>query len=111
MGYYTSFQLGVYDENKQEVIDNEKYEKLLADFKKVTDYDWLFDDSCKWYDQDEDTIKVSKMNPELYLFIRGEGEESGDIWARIYKAGKVVADWTVEISEPDFEELLENHSV
>lgn len=48
-----------------------------------------FDDSCKWYSHEKDMSIVSKEFPNHVLKLMGEGEESGDIWVKYFKDGKV----------------------
>lgn len=70
--------------NKPEYL-SEKVEHLI---EKQIGYN-PFEDSCKWYDSNEDMKKFSKKFPGTIFVLSGEGEESGDIWKKYYKAGKV----------------------
>lgn len=46
-------------------------------------------DSCKWYDHEEDLKRVSERFPTVLFTLSGEGEESGDIWRKYFKDGKM----------------------
>ena len=48
-----------------------------------------FEESCKWYEHDSNMRTVSKRYPETLFVLKGEGEESGDIWIKYYMNGKV----------------------
>lgn len=84
MGYYTSHNLdiigGHYD-ILAEIIEG------YSDTFYGLDTDGSPLDSVKWYSHEEDMRKVSKQYPELVFKLRGEGEESGDIWVEYYKNG------------------------
>lgn len=102
MGYYTSFKLS-YEirEPVDDVVENFKAREGLEDklFKTLEsdnfcNYSPLIDfvngnaDCCKWYEHDEDMVKLSKMFPGVLFTLRGEGEESGDLWVSYYLNGK-----------------------
>lgn len=96
MGYYTNYSLSY--ERSHLATSEEQYWKSLQEFlNKHSDY-WKMTwkevvkgnlDSRKWYDHDDDMIKLSKEHPELLFALKGEGEESGDIWKTYYLNGKM----------------------
>lgn len=45
-------------------------------------------ESCKWYEHETDMREMSKQFPNILFTMKGEGEESGDIWRRYYLNGK-----------------------
>ena len=50
-------------------------------------------------------ISISKKFPEVLFTLSGEGEESGDIWMKYFKNGKVQnANTKVTISHDPFDE-------
>lgn len=68
----------------QEYVNNEKI--LYAGTESLLD---VLGDSCKWYEHEEDMRRVSKVFPSVLFTLRGEGEESGDIWVKYFKDGKM----------------------
>lgn len=48
------------------------------------------DESTKWYEHDNDMIKISKKYPDLLFILTGVGEDfgEGDCWRKYYKNGK-----------------------
>lgn len=79
MGYYTRFDLS---DNRPEIIqalgEVSGYGEEIDNFSEL-----------KWYTCEADMIKVSKMFPDELITVHGEGEESGDIWSRYAKNGKI----------------------
>jgi len=81
MGYETRYDLSVTgvanaDEIRQQVID-------------VSGYEYVLEDGCKWYDHESDVRRVSAAHPDALFELSGEGEESGDIWIKYFKGGKM----------------------
>ena len=48
-----------------------------------------FDDRCKWHNHDSDMAFFSEKYPESLFILKGEGEESGDIWIKYFLNGKM----------------------
>lgn len=106
MGYYTYYNLSI--KNDDEVSIERQREAslyLLKDFgfspitekyhkerieKSLYPFDWISDDSMKWYDYERDMINLSKEFPEVIFVLYGEGEEREDIWRSFFKNGKCV---------------------
>jgi hypothetical protein len=102
MGYYTQYKLTVYepeDHGGLQVLEesddfngdfNDEFnESHAATIAGIADYKYLFEESCKWYDHEEDMIAYSKKHPNLVFKLHGEGEESGNIWNKWFVNGKV----------------------
>ena len=86
MGYYTRFEMRI------EGVDDIPEEVQAADFvfgyaltKSGEPYE-----NVKWYDHDTDMCKLSASFPDYTFVLHGEGEESGDIWRKKYRAGRII---------------------
>jgi len=98
MGYYTNFELRIYDAAdhaavcRHEVID--LIEPLVPDC--LMDYKFPYGhtvrdisenasshDSMKWYDHKKDLQVLSARWPEYVFVLDGEGEENQDIWREV----------------------------
>jgi hypothetical protein len=118
MGYCTNFSCTVKGklENKEKVAELEKAKKdaekltgklreiALAGIEKelkieksinvksvitsVVGYNPL-EDETKWYEHEEHMRKISLQYPDVIFELRGEGEESGDIWVKYFVNGKM----------------------
>ena len=100
MGYYTRFEL---EEVSGDINYNLDYE---VEISNATDYSHCFEDSIKWYDFEEDMKSFSKNHPNTIFCIKGEGEESGDIWKAYFKNGKMFKTKAVLVFEEFTEEKL-----
>jgi len=49
----------------------------------------LDDEPMKWYDHETDMIKYSLSKPDVLFVLDGDGEDSGDIWRKYFKNGKM----------------------
>ncbi len=85
MGYYTKYEVTISNiDDPNKVI--ESVERLGFDNCNLTDdrTTLYFYYDGKWYDWQEDCIRLSKAYPKILIEIEAEGEEYGDIWkARI----------------------------
>lgn len=77
MGYYTRFNISTNNDDIKEALN------------EISGYGDVESDHIKWYSCQEDMIKVSLMFPDKVIKVSGEGEDSGDIWTRYAKNGKV----------------------
>ena len=114
MGYYTKYTLFVKHDDldmQAEVLDAIQ-EELLYPFQctdgiEDPDGGWGLSagEACKWYEHHEDMVKLSKRYPTILFTLEGEGEESGDIWIKYFKNGKVQRA-NAQIVFPEFDESL-----
>lgn len=115
MGYMTRYDLEVEGSSYKEAVTGEDADgntitvfvtknvsltELTQELCRDVGSDYLFSDECKWYDHDDDMKKFSKKYPEFLFILSGEGEESGDIWRKYYKNGKVQVAEAVITYEP-----------
>lgn len=102
MGYYTRYELEVID-GSDDLIDEFREECDEANFALDEDGDSA--DSCKWYGHPIDLKRFSAKHPEALFLLRGEGEESGDIWREYYRNGRVQI-CKAKLVFPDFDAKL-----
>lgn len=83
MGYYTRYRLE-YDEK---LLPDNEVDNLIDIIDELPIHD--YSDSCKWYEHEEEMVSISEQFPTILFILSGEGEESGDIWRKYFKNGKV----------------------
>lgn len=45
--------------------------------------------TIKWYEHEKDILAISRRFPKILFILEGEGEDSGDIWKKYFKNGKI----------------------
>ena len=87
MGYYTNYTLTVEEYNP--AVIQEMEHTIIDEWGMDREYEcnWYVNET-KWYDHDDDMLRLSLMFPEHVFDLYGEGEESGDMWHTYYKNGK-----------------------
>lgn len=105
MGYYTQYELEVKD---LETMTDDGC-GIIEKFRESCDYAKLAlnesgntEESCKWYDHDDDLINLSKEHPDKLFILSGLGEDSGDIWRKYFVNGKIQEE-KAEIKIADFD--------
>lgn len=102
MGYNTSYNLTLRNEGDRfyAIVEALKEKEVvgyaLDDFLETYD-------SVKWYDHEQDMKEVSKQFPDIIFELHGEGEDTGDIWDKYFKNGKIQV-CRAEIVIPPFDE-------
>lgn len=82
MGYATWYEVKVTPGSKeirQAIIDDDNLAYAIGPDS----------DSCKWYDHEKDMRAFSERFPDVLFELNGEGEESGDIWRKYFRNGKM----------------------
>jgi hypothetical protein len=96
MGYYTNYSLE-YEilEETEEGKTSSTEERLVEEMNSedACQYGSLMlfvreGVDCKWYEHDEEMKPLSAKFPTVLFTLKGEGEESGDLWVKYYLAGK-----------------------
>ena len=113
MGYYTRYSMEIQDiDNKG--YDSYKIAKYMLDKLKESGRFYAFeyelkdfvgnedtvprtrcelsldgDDECKWYDNEDDMLLLSKEFPDVLFKLHGEGEDNEDIWDKYFMNGKM----------------------
>ena len=95
MGYNTRYTLKwdvsksaktTWDEISEEIALRQE---VNPDFFYAVDSVGGGNDACKWYEHEEEVAQFSKIYPDVLFELHGEGEESGDIWKKYFKNGKI----------------------
>ena len=86
MGYNTAYKLSV-DEGKEHLIP--KLREVVEEADYALDEEGGTESTCKWYDHENDLKGFSKICAGTLFTLHGEGEESGDIWVKYFKDGKM----------------------
>lgn len=102
MGYYTSYELEIIEGDKS-VIKELREENSNAKYSFCDNGDP--ESTTKWYDHNEDMVEFSLKHKDVLFKLTGEGEESGDIWVKYYKNGKM-QHCQAKIVIPEYDELL-----
>jgi len=94
MGYYTNYTMQVSDKGDEiEDYITERRDRDDDFFYALSCYDvdgyWQSEEPAKWYDHQKEVAELSKKFPYVLFTLHGEGEESGDIWIKYFKNGKV----------------------
>lgn len=116
MGYYTTFKL-----NAAEFKDRDQAEFFEFKLVKETEYTGWDTQSypvgekgyevsatlseVKWYDHEEDLLRLSTQFPGVLIELEGVGEEPGDQWRMRVRDGKA-ARVTAQIVFPDFDDSV-----
>lgn len=82
MGYYTTYTLQIHKDP-----DNQ-FKDIMDKFGGIITPDLLDGYEDKWYDWEEDMIKISKSYPKVLFEIQGVGEETFDVWSCYFCNGK-----------------------
>ncbi|HBU90253.1 MAG TPA: hypothetical protein DEB53_03445 [Bacillus pumilus] len=100
MGYYTQYEVEM-DKDAELVREyvNENFDgngNLTAVFNG-------WDDELKWYGHEVDMRAVSRQFPDVLITLTGEGEDSGDMWRKYFKGGKM-QECPAKITFDDYDE-------
>jgi hypothetical protein len=104
MGYYTRYELEVKEGNvKIEDILEQVENKFDGLYYAVDEWGKTLQET-KWYEHDEEMKELSKLFPDVVFKLKGEGEESGDVWINYYKNGKMQS-CPAKITFDEFDEI------
>ena len=112
MGYYTRYELNTKPElsPEQEKEISQELKKLLYHDEdlEVEDFQDVLSEEMKWYEHQQDMVKISSKYPDILFELTGEGEESEDLWIEYHKNGKFYYERARIIYDEFNEEKLNN---
>jgi hypothetical protein len=89
MGYYTDYELEI-------EVGSLYLPKIEPELNTLTGYTFTQHSNeslmllgAKWYDHEEDMLKLSKKYPKIVFSLWGCGEGPGDIWQKYFKDNKM----------------------
>lgn len=118
MGYMTFYTLVV--GNGEHEISDGRHEEILAWLECDENFRTELEDFhesgingyTKWYEHDQDMLRLSRTFPEVLFVLSGEGEEPGDLWKCYYLGGRVQeATARVEYPPSDPDKLMDPETV
>lgn len=105
MGYYTTFEVAVIEGCLDDDIVKILREETSYTFEEDSENS-VFADHIKWYTRQDDMLRISRRYPNVVFRVRGNGEESGDVWQTFYKNGKY-SDWKLTPQTyPEYDESM-----
>ena len=114
MGYQTSYSLKVELFANGKRVEHPLAMDIIAELRTkdsnaeyALDADGSPNDSCKWYEHEEELSAFSASHSGVLLTLHGEGEDNEDIWNKYFLNGKcqiAKAQWS--IAEFDAKKLL-----
>ena len=123
MGYYTQFELEIFNKDGSELNwdELEKVEEILENWivpgygkGALLEIYQERAENFKWYGREKDMIDLSLTYPDYLFLLSGEGEENGDIWKMYFLAGKCARD-DAQIVHREFDldefEFVENVTI
>ena len=78
MSYYTKYELTIVSD-----IDFVHLEDLIQKLGFNP-----FSSSCQWYEHECDLTQYSMQNQNILFILKGQGEDTEDIWVKYFKNGK-----------------------
>lgn len=87
----------------QIVVSNPVREALHIKRGGVPSFDDHLAEPTTWYGHEEDLRALSREFPSVLFTLRGQGEESGDIWTKYFQKGLMqtsLAEITIEGFDP-----------
>lgn len=86
MGYYTRYTLEVFPAWEEPISH-------LRTFSSEADYGidvkGRSQEPVMWYKHEDDLLRLSRNFPKHLFTLIGEGEESGDLWRKYFRNGKM----------------------
>lgn len=112
MGYYTWYSIEVRGEKEMEFLTDFDGGRIEAEYGTLNE---MFEcipgsafDSMKWYERQEDMVRISNEYPNTLITIDGQGEDTEDNWKEYYRNGIVEHVYAQISYAPPSERLLTN---
>ena len=104
MPYLTFYSLETTFPDGVEPLDQRDWNKYIAHEEVGITY--LFEMMRKWKEHESDMRRISAKYVDHLFTLKGEGEDSGDLWVKYFKNGKMYAPKTIIRFRPFNESLL-----
>lgn len=107
MGYYTNYDLNISPHGRDVIPEDE-----ISELEREIDLVDVFEGgnatdgyycNAKWYDHDEDMMRLSGRFPDILFSLHGDGENQEDMWDTYYLNGRMQY-CGAEITYPPFDE-------
>lgn len=107
MGYYTDYDLNISPHGRDvipedEIAELEREIALIDVFESGNATDGYYC-NAKWYDHDDDMMRLSGRFPDILFSLHGDGENQEDMWETYYLNGRMQY-CGAEITYPPFDE-------
>lgn len=107
MGYYTDYDLDI-SPHGRDVFSNEEIDELEREIDLLNVFEsghtvGGYYCNAKWYDHDEDMMRLSGRFPDILFSLHGNGENQEDMWDAYYLNGRMQY-CGAKITYPPFDE-------
>jgi hypothetical protein len=107
MGYYTTYFLTVTPDDQAEEINKAGSKEFHYALRyDAGAHEWEPSEQTKWYDREDEMRALSRQFPGVLFTLKGEGEDTGDLWNLYVKDGKAFCAKAQIIIEPYDESKL-----
>lgn len=92
LGYYTKYTLEFErcpEPKRNGLIEALESENSMSGYGTLAKICYNQTDDIKWYNHEDDMKSISLRFPRVLFILKGEGEDTGDIWIKYFLNGKM----------------------